>query len=415
MISARDAFSRISSLYFPSHYNPGFVDATGGGTNTYERKETARRLIDDFWDSNTNTDYEATYIKDDCNASSGGFSAFTAFYPYKGQRTLNTQFTIRTKDTDGTHKPPEIIEAAFMHELLHLRQIMGNIRPYIESGLKPKDITPEGADILFATLSNSASPIVLSPRARMLVISRFMEADTGAKTPWLAANKAQENPNFLDILTTDSLSVRKFLEIQNQAPDLQSAIREAAWVSMNTPNWGNKGSPQENWTFGDYYQWEVLNTYDYGFNEQSDRNEWNSLRLNTGEPIEFVDIDLNDPRDRQSLLKIGESFGPNPFEYNGDLHPMFCGEIQLKPEIEAKVQEIEKLLGIHGKKLQTYNQALDTWGMNPFNYMARSTGITEDRPFPFSKNVVIAQPPPGSPKMTQSQEQHSTFELSSPS
>ncbi len=388
--TAAYAFENIGRLYFPGNYVPGWlrdifktnnapdsptlnaaapVPANDTGLRAQFRSTTAAHTLAQFWDSHVGKDGDCKYVKDNENGSAGGVRFFNTRYPYNNEQVLDVKLTLRTNNN------PEDTECSMAHELIHVRSMIGD---------EPtSDKAPNGADILFANLANSASPIVLSPRSQMQLM-RIIEGDAGVKTAWLSSLSAESHPAFLQTLEWDSISTKEFLEIQGKTDSLQEALRKGAATAM-TNHWGygpNNGA----WDFGDYYENNALNSYDIEFSEKRGQWEWNALRLHAGEQIEFVDIDFSNPDDMKAVLKIANSFGPNPFEdENGGLHADFTIPKPFKPEIEARLQKIEEHLGIAGKKLRSYSQAMKAWEISPQEYMSYAMGGKNRKAFPFQE------------------------------
>jgi hypothetical protein len=389
------AFELIGNILFPKGYKPGYL----GGTfqpaalhysQTEDYKLAGAQAVAQFWEDNTLADNNGHYTRNDTNASSGGFTAFRTFVPHLGEATLDPEITIRAKNVEGFDREPEAIENSLTHELFHLRDIMGKPKdPATGARLKAP---PDGAHILFADIANSASPIALTPQAKRL-LAWCMEGHTAANTARMAVLRSEENPRFLNTLKADAMTAQRFVEIQNESSSLSEAITRASFESMTAPNWGygKEGTP---WSFGDYYAMEELRAYDHGYQSFDKCDAWNSIRLRYNEPVEFVDIDLNDPEDVAALLKIGTMFGKSPFEKDGQLHPDFIAKFMapLKPEIEAEYARVEKDLGIYGKNFRGFSRALRDWGVTPQEYMAHTTGHSPPtKPFPFRE---IAKPDP---------------------
>lgn len=337
----------LSSI-FPSGYRPVFL-APGS--------DDAIKRLRGYWLPLANDQRECDFRKNDSNASSGGFSAFIAFSPYHGEQTLRPKVIVRGLNKDGTAKMPQEIECSLMHEGFHREQTAV-------------------ADITHADIANSASPIVLSPRDKMKLVV-LTEADAAAKTAYLASNAAQKDPVFKDMLGFDALSVREFEDIMAaHNGDIQEAIKVAAIASMQN-RYGTSENGEE-WTYRDYYQDYVLDTY----------IKENSLRLRVGEKIEFVR--LKDNADNQSLMKVGDALGINPFSQDGNLDPRFYDEPPLKPSIARKLHAVEAALGIHHDQLRGYNEALEAWGLDPQEYMNLANGNPPPQPFPFLQDEIDA-------------------------
>jgi hypothetical protein len=383
--TAAYAFENVGKLYFPEGYVPGWLLDIFSGTarandsapapafpyplTSKFKTATAVQTLSTFWDSHVGKDGDCKYVKDSENISAGGVIFFnTPPHPYNNEQVLDVKLTLRANSN------PEDTECSMAHELIHVRSVIGD-DPTSEKA-------PNGSDILFANLANSTSPIVLSPRSRMQLM-RFIEGDAGVKTAWLALLSAQENPKFMNTLQYDSISTREFLDIQDNTNSLDDALRKGATACMDK-FWGY-GKDGDVRNFGDYYQNTALDGYDIEFSEERKSWEWIAPRLHHGEQIEFVDIDFNNPDDIKAILKIGKSFGPNPFEHNGGLHPDFANPPPFKPGIEARLQEIEERLGIKGKPLRSYSQAMEAWGISPQEYMSYALGGKDRKPFPFQE------------------------------
>lgn len=390
MSAAALAFNGISRILFPPSYTPGFFIKQFLETARPRREEidfetaNPEDVLDNFWEINTFTDRHCTYVRDDKNEGSGGFAALTTLYPYKpGQATLNPSILIRTLDVKGNPRDPEAIDSSLTHETLHLRAMMGKVEAPEDYNNPKNDPLPDGADILFLNISNSALPIALDPRSA-LYLAPISEADACSKTAWLGSLQAEQNRKFLDMLKADALSVEDYIEIRRRSVSVQEAISEAAWVSTHRPSWG-KGSDGTPWSYGDYYQLYTLKEYQRTLNEARGKMEFTNMRLKKNDRLEFVRIDLNDPRDVASVMKIGDSFGPNPF-MQGLGREMVVNPPPLKPEIENALRQVEFDLGIIYENLRGYSEAKDVWGVTGKQIMGYSAGVEPAKPYPFMYN-----------------------------
>lgn len=354
-------WKRYVKHLFPEGYRPVFLpNAKNGASNSRDIPEV-QKLFRDFWSTSASGNLECVFIRNDNNLSSGGFVGFTALHPYHHEKTLRPLIIVRGKNKDGSLKAPEEIEGSLIHEMVHRGQLQ--------------------AAIMHADLSNSASPVVLSPRDKMRAI-RYMEGHAASLTAFLALKAAEKNPNFYDILSQDALSVREFQVLSQdldltKPEDVKEALRRGVIASMNKDYFYDATEPGA-WTYGDYYMKHKLQSY---LTTGQDRD---SLRLSVGEKIEYVRI--KDENDIISLMKIGNGYVPNPFEERGTLHADFREEPPFKPEIEEMLAKVEAQLGIKHENLRGFNEALDDWGMSGHAYTDLANGKSRSkrpRPFPF--------------------------------
>lgn len=232
------------------------------------------------------------------------------------------------------------------------------------------------APILHASPSNGYDPsrpdIVVAPSDAVRLI--FATEQIGyADQAWLTSLAARSKPEFNAAASRDPIKPAEFENLRTNAPDLRTAMVEAANIAMDRAHTTAPDGTTVIKTFGQHYVDVALRSYE------------NSLRLSKfPQGITFVRMEYAD------MLPAGHTVGPNILEDQnlaalGDLEKYFT------PDIRARIAKLNERLGINEEELPTFAEALADVGHTPESYLelSKTRPAVTHKPAPAEQDTYI--------------------------
>lgn len=207
---------------------------------------------------------------------------------------------------------------------------------------------------LHASPFNPNTQIVICPQD-WIILDERCEQDAYVKQALFNALLAKQLPEVRRMTDGDPLSVKTFERIRLDAPDVHTAVIEAARQALDKSfYWDN---PKAAYRFQNHYHDFALKNYEAGMKLRSDNGE-----------SDLIFVRLED----EDILAIGESCGPNSFGKDR-LLPEFSEKPKLMKTAQEKLDQIRDDLKLGDEdKLPTLGEVLARLGLTRKQFIEAS-------------------------------------------